>query len=170
MSTYDFQQQLVGLRHQLYYFALSLTHDRETADDLLQESMLRALTYSDKYRDNTNFKAWVYTIMKNTFINAHRRNKRTDRVMDHVERVRERSSLVETPATAEATVRMSEIQGALGKLDAIFRTPFQLHHEGYKYHEIADHLEIPVGTVKSRIHQARHRLMGMLSEQPVGRN
>ena len=92
MSTYDFQQQLVGLRHQLYYFALSLTHDRETADDLLQESMLRALTYSDKYRDNTNFKAWVYTIMKNTFINAHRRNKRTDRVMDHVERVRERSS------------------------------------------------------------------------------
>ncbi len=170
MSTYDFQQQLVGLRHQLYYFALSLTHDRETADDLLQESMLRALTYSDKYRDNTNFKAWVYTIMKNTFINAHRRNKRTDRVMDHVERVRERSSLVETPATAEATVRMSEIQGALGKLDTIFRTPFQLHHDGYKYHEIADRLEIPVGTVKSRIHQARHRLMGMLSEQPVGRN
>ncbi|MCI1751305.1 MAG: RNA polymerase sigma factor [Flavobacteriales bacterium] len=170
MSTYDFQQQLVGLRHQLYYFALSLTHDRETADDLLQESMLRALTYSDKFRDNTNFKAWVYTIMKNTFINAHRRNKRTDRVMDHVERVRERSSLVETPATAESTVRMSEIQGALGKLDNIFRTPFQLHHEGYKYHEIADQLAIPVGTVKSRIHQARHRLMGMLSDAPMGPN
>ncbi len=170
MSTYDFQQQLVGLRHQLYYFALSLTHDRETADDLLQESMLRALTYSDKFRDNTNFKAWVYTIMKNTFINAHRRNKRTDRVMDHVERVRERSSLVETPATAESSVRMSEIQGALGKLDNIFRTPFQLHHEGYKYHEIADQLAIPVGTVKSRIHQARHRLMGMLSDAPMGPN
>jgi RNA polymerase sigma factor (sigma-70 family) len=170
MSTYDFQQQLVGLRHQLYYFALSLTHDRETADDLLQESMLRALTYSDKFRDNTNFKAWVYTIMKNTFINAHRRNKRTDRVMDHVERVRERSSLVETPATAESSVRMSEIQGALGKLDNIFRTPFQLHHDGYKYHEIADQLAIPVGTVKSRIHQARHRLMGMLSDAPMGPN
>ena len=170
MSTYDFNQQLVGLRHQLYYFALSLTHDRETADDLLQESMLRALTYSDKFRDNTNFKAWVYTIMKNTFINAHRRNKRTDRVMDHVERVRERSSLVETPATAESTVRMSEIQGALGKLDNIFRTPFQLHHDGYKYHEIADQLAIPVGTVKSRIHQARYRLMGMLSDAPAGSN
>ena len=167
MSTYDFQQQLVGLRSQLYYFALSLTHDRETADDLLQESMLRALTYSDKFRDNSNFKAWVYTIMKNTFINAHRRNKRTDRVMDHVERVRERSSLVETPATAESSVRMSELQGALGKLDNTFRTPFQMHHEGYKYHEIADQLAIPVGTVKSRIHQARHRLMGMLSDTPA---
>ena len=162
MSTLEFQQQLVGLRHQLYYFALSLTRDRDNAYDLTQESMLRALTYSDKFRENTNFKAWVYTIMKNTFINGHRRNKRTDRVMDHVERVRERVSLVETPATPEANVRMSEIQGALGKLDDIFRTPFELHHEGYKYHEIADQLEIPVGTVKSRIHQARHRLKGML--------
>lgn len=163
MSTYDFQQELIGLRHQLYYFALSLTHDRENAHDLMQESIMRALTYSDKYRENTNFKAWLYTIMKNTFINGHRRNKRTDRLMGHVERDRERISLVETPATAEATVRMSEIQGALRRLDDIFRTPFELHHEGYKYNEIAERLEIPVGTVKSRIHQARHRLMGMLS-------
>jgi RNA polymerase sigma-70 factor (ECF subfamily) len=69
MSTLEFQQQLVGLRQQLYYFALSLTKDRDNALDLLQESILRALTYRDKYRDNTNFKAWLYTIMKNTFIN-----------------------------------------------------------------------------------------------------
>ena len=164
MSTLDFQHQLVGLRHQLYYFALSLTHDRDNAHDLLQESMLRALTYSDKFRDNTNLKAWVYTIMKNTFINGHRRNKRTDNVMEHVERERERVSLVESPATPEANVRMREIQGALGKLDVLFRTPFQLHHEGFKYYEIADQLSIPVGTVKSRIHQARQRLMGMLGE------
>ena len=108
MSTLGFQHQLVGLRHQLYYFALSLTHDRDNAHDLLQESMLRALTYSDKFRDNTNLKAWVYTIMKNTFINGHRRNKRTDNVMEHVERIRERVSLVESPATPEAKVRMGE--------------------------------------------------------------
>ena len=165
MSTRDFNQHLVALRQPLYYFALSLTHDRDNADDLMQESMLRALTYSDKFHDNTNFKAWLYTIMKNTFINGHRRNKRTDRVLNHVERVRERASLVETPATSEANVRMREIQGALGKLDDIFRKPFQLHHDGYKYNEIADRLSIPVGTVKSRIHQARHRLMGMLEGQ-----
>lgn len=163
MSTITFQQQLVDLRHQLFYFALSLTRDRDDAYDLMQESMLRALTYSDKFRENTDFKAWVFTIMKNTFINGHRRNKRTGRVMDHVERVRDRVRMVETPATAESTIRMSEIQGALGRLDEIFRTPFQMHHDGYKYNEIADQLDIPVGTVKSRIHQARHRLMGMLS-------
>lgn len=163
MSANDFQQQLVGIRQPLFYFALSLTHDRDNANDLMQESMLRALTYRNKFQDNTNFKAWVYTIMKNTFINGHRRNKRTDRVMDHVERVRERASLVETPATPESNVRLREIQVAMGRLDDIFRTPFQLHHAGYKYNEIADRLNIPVGTVKSRIHQARHRLMGMLN-------
>ncbi len=163
MSSTTFQQQLVNLRHQLFYFALSLTRDRDDAYDLMQESMLRALTYSDKFRENTDFKAWVYTIMKNTFINGHRRAKRTSKVMDHVERVRERVCLVETPASTEANVRMSEIQGALGRLDTIFRTPFEMHHQGFKYHEIADELAIPVGTVKSRIHQARHRLQGMLA-------
>jgi RNA polymerase sigma-70 factor (ECF subfamily) len=164
MSTLEFNQHLLELRQPLFYFALSLTHDRDNAHDLMQESMLRALTYSDKFRENTNFKAWVYTIMKNTFINAHRRDKRTDRVMDHVERVRERACLVETPATPEARIRMDEIQGALGRLDEIFRKPFQLHNDGYKYNEIADRLSIPVGTVKSRIHQARHRLMNMLED------
>ncbi len=163
MHTNELQSQLVGLRHQLYYFALSLTHDRDDAMDLLQESMLRALTYLDKFRENTDFKAWVYTIMKNTFINAHRRSKRTGRVMEHVERVRLQASLVQTPATAESRVRMGEIQGAMGQLDEIFRTPFELHNKGYKYDEIADRLSIPVGTVKSRIHQARHRLMGLLA-------
>ncbi|MBS1938502.1 MAG: RNA polymerase sigma factor [Bacteroidetes bacterium] len=163
MSRMEFSTQLVNLRNPLFYFALSLTHDRDDASDLLQESMLRALTYSDKFRENTDFKAWVYTIMKNTFINAHRRSKRTGKVMDHVEQVRRRASLVETPATAEANVRMGEINGALGHLDEIFRKPFEMHHKGYKYHEIAAQLAIPVGTVKSRIHQARHRLMGMLA-------
>lgn len=166
MSTFEFQQQLIGLHHQLYYFALSLTRDRENASDLVQESILRALTYRDKFRDNTNFKAWLYTIVKNTFINGHRRNKRTDALMGRVERERATVSRVETPATAESTVRMGEIQGALGRLEDIFRQPFEMHHDGYKYHEIAEHLEIPVGTVKSRIHQARHRLMGMLSDRP----
>ena len=127
----EFSTQLVNLRNPLFYFALSLTHDRDDASDLLQESMLRALTYSDKFRENTDFKAWVYTIMKNTFINAHRRNKRTGKVMDHVEQVRRRASLVETPATAEANVRMGEINGALGHLDEIFRKPFEMHHKGY---------------------------------------
>jgi RNA polymerase sigma-70 factor (ECF subfamily) len=167
MSTLEFQQHLVGLRQQLYYFALSLTKDRDDAQDLLQESMLRALTYRDKFQDNTNFKAWLYTIMKNTFINDHRRGKRTAAIMDRVEQERTVVSKVQMPSSPENLVRMGEIQSSLSKLDNAFREPFNMHHEGYKYHEIADKLGIPIGTVKSRIFQARQRLMGMLTDKNV---
>ncbi len=165
MSTLEFNQALIGLRQQLYYFALSLTKDRDNALDLLQESMMRAITYKDKFRDNTNFKAWVYTIMKNTFINDHRRAKRTKTLMDTVDRERDQVRRVQTPASAEASVKMSEISRSLERLDNAFREPFIMHHQGYKYHEIADHLDIPIGTVKSRIFQARQRLMGMLTDK-----
>jgi len=165
MSSHEFQQHLLSLRQQLYYFALSLTRDRDDAQDLLQESMLRALTYRDKFRDNTNFKAWLYTIMKNTFINDHRRGKRTDALMDRAEHEAEHVRRVETPATTESTMKMSEIDSSLKRLEGTFRMPFQMHHDGYKYQEIAEKLGIPIGTVKSRIHQARHRLMHMLSDK-----
>jgi len=167
MSTLEFQQHLVSLRQQLYYFALSLTKDRDDAQDLLQESILRALTYRDKFQDNTNFKAWLYTIMKNTFINDHRRGKRTAAIMDRVEQERTVVSKVQMPSSPDNLVRMGEIQNSLSKLDNAFREPFTMHHEGYKYHEIAEKLGIPIGTVKSRIFQARQRLMGMLTDKNV---
>jgi RNA polymerase sigma-70 factor (ECF subfamily) len=165
MSTLEFQQQLISLRQPLYYFALGLTKDRENAMDLVQDSMLRALTFRDKFQDNTNFKAWLYTIMKNTFINGHRRTKRTKLVMDSVEREREQVRTVQVPNSPDGLVRMGEVQRSLERLDPTFRVPFSMHHDGYKYNEIADHLGVPIGTVKSRIHQARHRLMEMLTDK-----
>ncbi len=167
MSTIEFQQHLVSLRQQLYYFALSLTKDRDDAQDLLQESMLRALMNREKFQDNTNFKAWLYTIMKNTFINDHRRNKRTAALMDRVEHERDQVRRVQMPNNPEGLVRMGEIKRSLDRLDDTFSEPFTMHHEGYKYHEIADRLGIPIGTVKSRIFQARQRLMGMLTDKNV---
>lgn len=167
MSALEFQQQLLGLRQQLYYFALSLTKDRDDALDLVQESFLRAITFKDKFRDNTNFKAWIYTIMKNTFINDHRRAKRTKALMDTVDREREQVSKVQMATSPMSSVRMSEIQRGLDRLDADFRVPFMMHHEGYKYHEIAEELSIPLGTVKSRIFQARKRLMEMLTDKHI---
>lgn len=167
MSSLEFQQQLLGFRQQLYYFALSLTKDRDNASDLLQESLVRALTYRDKFQDNTNFKAWVYTIMKNTFINEHRRTKRTKVLMDTVDRQHDEVRRVQLPNSPESNVKMSEIQRSLKRLDPAFSKPFNMHHEGFKYHEIAEHLSIPVGTVKSRIFQARQRLMAMLTDKNV---
>jgi len=165
MSTLEFNEQLLSLRQQLYYFALGLTKNRENAQDLVQESILRAITFRDKFRDNTNFKAWVYTIVKNTFINGHRRNKRTRVIMDSVEREREQVSRVQTSSTVEANVKRTELERSLGQLDPAFRQPFMMHFEGFKYNEIAAQMSIPVGTVKSRIHQARQRLQESLTDR-----
>ena len=167
MSSIEFQHQLLGFRQHLFYFALSLTKDRAAASDLLQESMYRALTYRDKFRENTNFKAWLYTIMKNTFINDHRKGKRTKALMDNVDREREEVRRIQTPQSPESSIKMDEIRRSLERLEPLFRTPFMMHHEGYKYQEIAEHLDIPIGTVKSRIFQARHRLMGMLTDKNI---
>ena len=167
MTQIEFSHKLVSLRNNLEYYANMLTSNREEAKDLLQDTFLKALSNRDKFASDTNLKAWTYTIMKNTFINDHRRAKRTKALMDTVDRERDQVRRVQTPASAEASVKMSEISRSLERLDPAFRTPFTMHHEGYKYHEIADHMGIPIGTVKSRIFQARQRLMEMLSDKHI---
>ena len=82
MTQVQFNEALLGLRNKLHYYALSLTSDPARANDLLQETMLKALSYRDKFTQNTNFKAWLYTIMKNTFINDYRRNVKTRNTFD----------------------------------------------------------------------------------------
>lgn len=163
MSTIEFEQHVVGLRRQMLWFALSLTRDREAARDLVQDSMLRALTFREHFQDGTNLKAWLFTIMRNTFINGHRREARKRAV---IEQVRSTGPAFAVPGAAhsESGLLRREIEGGLSRLDPAFRHPFLLHHEGYKYEEISDRLAIPLGTVKSRIHEARRRLTRMLSE------
>lgn len=169
MSTLEFNRQLLSLRQQLYYFALGLTKDRDDALDLLQESLLRAITFREMFRDSTNFKAWVFTIVKNTFINGHRRNTRKRQLMQSVERERGAVTMARTSASSESLIVSDELQRSLSQLDETFRKPFLMHHEGFKYHEIAEQMQIPVGTVKSRIHQARQRLQAMLNDFPAQR-
>lgn len=162
MSTLEFQQNLLGLRQQLYYFALSLTKNKDDASDLLQDCMVRAITYREKFQDNTNFKAWVYTIMRNTFINGHRRIKRGREVMDAVSNNAKTFSRSNTPTTPSSTLRAKEIESMVGAMDPAFGEPFKMHYNGFKYDEIAAQMDIPVGTVKSRIFQARKRLRNQL--------
>lgn len=169
MSTLEFNRQLLSIRQQLYYFALGLTKDRDDALDLLQESLLRAITFRDMFRESTNFKAWVFTIAKNTFINGHRRNTRKRQVLESADRERVAVTLARTSASSESLIVRDELQRSLSELDETFRKPFLMHHEGFKYHEIAEQMQIPVGTVKSRIHQARQRLQSMLTDLPRSR-
>jgi RNA polymerase sigma-70 factor (ECF subfamily) len=136
-----------------------LTRDSETAKDLFQETLYRALANKDKYSVGTNIKAWLYTIMRNIFINNYRRKVKQNTIFDSTPNdflINQTQSVVAN--NAESNLRLKDIQEAIHNLPQIFRNPFLLYFDGFKYHEIADMLGEPLGTIKSRIHFARKLL------------
>ena len=158
MTQLQFNTALLSLQDKLLYYALSLTSDQEKAQDLLQETFLKALTYRDKFTQNTNFKAWIYTIMKNTFINDYRRrSKRQTLFSEDVHEFVINSRPADLSPDQEFGFR--EITSIVNNLQPEFRVPFQMHNNGYKYQEIAEELGLHLGTVKSRIHFSRKKLM-----------
>ena len=165
MSTQEFNQMLLQNSEYLRPFAVTLTKDHESAKDLLQETMFRALSNKEKYSVGTNIKAWLYTIMRNIFINNYRRRSKQNTIFDNSPNeflLDHNQSAV--PNGAETTIRMKDIQQAIHALPDIFRQPFMLYFEGYKYHEIAYMLEEPLGTIKSRIHFARRLLKNEINK------
>ena len=159
MSTVEFSQALVRNSDYLRPFALTLTRDNESAKDLVQETLFRALANRDKYLDGTNIKAWLYTIMRNIFINNYRRSAKQQTIFDKsANDFLLDSNQYAVANAAEAGLSLKNIQQAIHQLPDIFKTPFQLYFEGYKYHEIAYVLGEPLGTIKSRIHFARKHL------------
>lgn len=164
MSTGEFNQSLVTNSEYLKPFAMTLTRDMESAKDLVQETLYRALANSGKYNAGTNIKAWMYTIMRNIFINNYRRNKRHPVLFDNSpnEALLDHNQLSIANA-AESKLRMKDIQEAVHHLPQIFKHPFELYMDGYKYHEIAFILKEPLGTIKSRIHFARRLLKQQLT-------
>jgi RNA polymerase sigma-70 factor (ECF subfamily) len=159
MTAQDFDQLIVRHSEYLQPFAISLTQDTDDAADLCQETMLRALMYRDKYALGTNLKAWLYTIMRNTFINSYRRNKPMVRIAhpDGIESAFEAAGMA-AKNEGYSRLRVKEITKALDEIPAIFRLSFELYYTGYKYAEIAKLLGEPLGTIKSRIHFARKAL------------
>ena len=164
MPTIDFNQLLINNTEFLKPFAITLTRDNEIAKDLLQETMYRALANKEKYNVGTNIKAWLYTIMRNIFINNYRRKAKQNTIFDNTpnEFLLYYNQVI-TSNAAEGALKMKDIQLAIHNLPAIFRNPFMLYFEGYKYHEIADMLNEPLGTIKSRIHFARKLLKEQLT-------
>jgi RNA polymerase sigma-70 factor (ECF subfamily) len=165
MTAIEFNQQLVNQRVSLRNFAYSLTMNNEEAQDLVQETYLKAIKYRDKFADATNLKAWLYTIMKNTFINSYRRNIKTRQIIQQTDDL----SLVKPAAganspSAESQINEKEINKAINALDDDYKIPFTRYFDGYKYKEIADELDLPIGTVKSRIFLARKKLMTDLKD------
>jgi RNA polymerase sigma-70 factor (ECF subfamily) len=159
MTAADFDLMVVQHNQYLKPFAASLTHDPDAAADLCQETMLRALLYRDKYTLGTNLKAWLYTIMRNTFINGYRRGKRMAN-MQHPDGIEIAFEAAGMAARNEGyhRLRVKEITKAMDEIPSVFRLAFELYYTGYKYAEIATLLGEPLGTIKSRIHFARKAL------------
>jgi RNA polymerase sigma factor (sigma-70 family) len=163
MSRTEFSELLVNNAEFLKPFAVTLTRDSDAAQDLYQETLYRALANKDKYNVGTNIKAWLYTIMRNIFINNYRRKAKQNTIFDSSpnEFLLNQSQSV-TANAAESILKLKDIQKAIHHLPEIFRNPFLLYFDGYKYHEIADMLGEPLGTIKSRIHFARKLLKAQI--------
>jgi RNA polymerase sigma factor (sigma-70 family) len=145
-------------------YAIKLTQDSDDANDLVQETMLKAFINEDKFATGTNLKGWLYTIMKNIFINKYRRAVRSSIFNDTTEnQYYLNSSPGDRPNMGEGNLVMGEVKQALSEISENLRTPFLLSFSGYKYEEIAKRLHLPLGTVKVRIHNARKELMKKLS-------
>lgn len=159
MASAKFQSNLMSLQANMLNFAYMLTNNRDDAYDLLQDTTLKALDNEEKYADNTNFKGWVFTIMRNLFINNYRRGVRAATVVDTTDNLYHlnlsQDSGLENP---EESYGASEISEAINEFSDEYRIPFSMHVSGYKYSEIAEHMGLPLGTVKSRIFFARKRL------------
>lgn len=164
MSTIEFNRMLLNNAEFLKPFAVTLTHDNEAAKDLYQETLYRALANQDKYNVGTNIKAWLYTIMRNIFINNYRRKAKQNTLFDSSPNEfllnHSQGTVINDAITG---MNVKEVQKAIYELPEIFRNPFLLYFDGYRYHEIADMLKEPLGTIKSRIHFARKLLKTQVS-------
>jgi RNA polymerase sigma-70 factor (ECF subfamily) len=152
----EFNQLLLNNVDFLKPFAITLTRDNEAARDLFQETLYRALANKDKYNVGTNIKAWLYTIMRNIFINSYRRKAKQQVVPDKSSNeflLNTTQGAVQNDAIEKISIK--EVKKTLFSLPEIFKKPFLLYFDGFKYQEIAHILGEPLGTIKSRIHFAR---------------
>jgi len=166
MTALEFYNNFDKMTPVLNSFAYNLTKSIEDAKDLYQETAFRAMTNRDKFRAGTNFKAWLFTIMKNIFINNYRKKVKANTIMDSTDNnYYINSGNVAISNKASSNIMVSEIKGMISGLDESIKVPFMMHYSGYKYQEIADYLELPLGTVKSRIFFARKELKDLINKR-----
>jgi RNA polymerase sigma factor (sigma-70 family) len=165
MKAADFTQKIISLRPMLKTFTHRFTRDREESLDLIQDTMLKALIYKDKFKNDTNLKGWLFTIMRNTFINNYRKAQRFR--VNHDDSKEQYYLNVKDTHTfnlPDSSHEYNDIWRLVDNVKDELQVPFKMHASGYKYNEIAEHLKIPIGTVKNRIFQARkeiqHKLIG----------
>lgn len=162
MSEREFTDRVVSEGADLTWYALRLTRDVEGAKDLVQDSILKALTNRSRFRPGSDLRAWMHTLAKNMFINGYRRRKLGRRLEGDIEVNRGLVRRARSSDDPWSELRLNEVSARIDTLRSGFRDAFLLHSEGFKYEEIAERMSVPVGTVKSRIHEARQKLRSAL--------
>ncbi len=164
MKALNFNSELKSATVVLKPHAIKLTRDMNDAEDLIQETIYRALSNEDKFQEGTNIRAWLFTIMKNIFINDYRKKIKRNTIIDTTDNLYFINSNATISNAGERTFVMNDIKNALMQISHELRVPFLMHYKGYKYHEIAEQLNLPLGTVKSRIFFARKELKTLLEK------
>lgn len=164
MTALEFNHQVTSLKNTLELFTRRFTTDKMESEDLVQDTVLKALTYRDKFKANTNLKGWLFTIMRNTFINNYRKAKRSKTTIDDTPELYylnvEDTYTFNTP---DGSFEYKDIMRSVNETKEDLLVPFRMHTEGFKYHEIAEELDIPIGTVKNRIFHARKEIQRKLT-------
>lgn len=165
MNGIQFQQKLLSLQENMMNFALMLTANRDDAQDLLQDTTLKVLDNQDKFVDNVNFKGWVLTVMRNIFINNYHKIIRVQTVVDSSADLYNLDVVNDSGFDSpDKAYQIKEITKAINGLNDDLKVPFSMFLSGYKYNEIAEKLNVPLGTVKSRIFFARQELQKRLKD------
>jgi len=158
----SFKTDLVKVQDELRRYAYKLTADYEEANDLVQEASMKALNNEDKYIPGTNFRGWMYTIVRNEFLNNFRKAIREQTYLNYTFNSSVGVSL--ESECIEGAYDLKEIHRVVNSLPQEYKTLFRMHVAGFRYREIADKLNLPLGTVKSRIFFARQRLQDELKD------
>ena len=165
MDKIQFQQKLLGLQEHMMSFAIKLTANRDDALDLIQDTTLKVLDNQEKFVDNVNFAGWVMTVMRNIFINNYHKIVRVQTMVDQNADLYNLNIINDSiSGSPDKVYQMQEITKAIAELNDDIKIPFTLFLNGYKYHEIAQKLNIPLGTIKSRIFFARKELQNKLKD------
>ena len=165
MSTAEFTTALIAQEAALKQMGFRFTRNGDDLQDLVQDTIAKALRYRDRFADGTNLKAWLFVMMKNIFINQYNQHQNRQTFTDGtVGEYYLNAHGSNTTSLTERNLLGSDLSNALNKLSDRYLVPFQRHIDGFQYDEIAEELNIPIGTVKSRIFKAREKLRGELCD------
>ncbi|MCB0596164.1 MAG: RNA polymerase sigma factor [Lewinellaceae bacterium] len=159
MTRFEFSRELQSHKDLLFSFALKMSRNYQDAQDLFQDASIRGFKYRNRFEPGTNFRAWMATIIRHTLIDSYRKKQQRPFLNEPIEKfafaVENKNAIANS---GEQNLRLRELLSHLNALKNRYRTPFLMYYQGYEYKEIAEYLDIPMGTVKSRLNTARSML------------